>query len=394
MKTTEFINLDHDDNDAEVFNTDDFTVHGSKREETPEGFLIVKDCVLTRTGLFKYPARHFQPAAFNDRAPTDMITVYRDPADVFNKDAMATFSGIAMTNEHPAEMLTIHNIKKHQVGHVNGEVRRDGNKMLGDLMVTDSATITAIKSGKEQLSNGYYSKYDFNAGTTCDGESFDCKQYAMRGNHVALVIKGRAGHECRVTDKLEEDFPMETITINGVTYEASKQVVQAVAGLQINLDTAEQKLAEVPNLDAAVDSAVVAANASSQATIDAQKVEIESLNSQVANLDSQVDTRMDIIAGARKLNPKFDYANKDNATIQKDIVAEHCKDIKNLDSKDDAYIAARFDILVASKPSKLDAALGAHVTNLDEDDGMSESDKAREKATKNRQNMWKGQKSA
>lgn len=388
-----FVNHDEAHDSHEHFMTDAFRVGASKRSKTREGFLMVKDCVLTTVGVFTYLAADFQPHAFNDKQPLDTIRVYRAPDEMFNRDSMDSFAGVVMTNNHPpnGDMINQSNVKRLQVGHLNGGVKKKDNSLVGDLIVTDASTIREIEAGKEQLSNGYYSKYDFNAGKTPDGENFDCRQIMIRGNHISLVLKGRAGSECRVTDEsINQETPMETVTINGVSYEASKQVVQAVGVLQGNLSDVHDQLANIPNTDAAIATATTALQDEHKAVVDTKDAEIKDLQGQVSNMDAAVDIKLAVIAGARKLDPKFVFTNKDTAAIRRESVAAVCKDITNLGECSEEYISARFDAEVArcKTPSTLDTALATTDARAGED-GKSETEKAREKRMLANQDAWK-----
>jgi hypothetical protein len=64
----------------------------------------------------------------------------------------------------------------------------------------DKATIADVEGGKRELSNGYASLIDFTPGETVNGQHYDAVQRQIRGNHVAVVDKGRAGPMCRIGD--------------------------------------------------------------------------------------------------------------------------------------------------------------------------------------------------
>jgi len=65
--------------------------------------------------------------------------------------------------------------------------------MIADLLITDAYAINLVKNGLREVSNGYDAQYTDNG----DGTG---SQSTIRGNHVALVSKGRCGSACAVKD--------------------------------------------------------------------------------------------------------------------------------------------------------------------------------------------------
>lgn len=370
------------------------TQSGTQRSITAQGYLLIKDCKLARAGVLEYKASHFQPHAFNDRAPNDMIRVYRSPEEV--ERAAAGFSGAPVTDNHPSQMLNTKNTKRYQKGHVNGDVVVTDGVMVADLVITDSTTIQNIQNGKEELSNGYFSQYDFTPGVSPEGDAYDAIQHSIRPNHVALVHQGRCGFECRVSDaldeiddKLDEGKPMAIVTINGVSYEASEQVGQAVAILQATADKADKALKELEGVDARIEKAVNDAKTEMQATIDKKDGEIDALKSQMPTadgLDKMAAERQAVLDKAKTLVPKANFDGKSLEDIRTAVVVACCDGIDEDTAKEkgDVYIAARFDGLETKKsaPSQMQRILSNSISQphptIDQEN-MSESEKARMK---------------
>lgn len=153
---------------------------------TPEGFLRV-DARLTRTGVFEYGDRD-----------GNRWGELRTEDEVFSPEALQSFELTVLTDEHPTSFVDASNVRELQVGHVGSDVRRDGDYVRATVMVTDQATIDAIKAGKVELSCGYTAKVLKEDGVSEDGTPFAARQTMIRGNHVAIVDKGRAGPECRL----------------------------------------------------------------------------------------------------------------------------------------------------------------------------------------------------
>src|SRR5690606_27126345 len=72
-----------------------------------------------------------------------------------------------------------------------------------DMLITHADTIADIDKGKRELSCGYSCDLEHVPGEWIDPRTgvahrYDAIQRNIRGNHVAVVSKGRAGPEARV----------------------------------------------------------------------------------------------------------------------------------------------------------------------------------------------------
>lgn len=160
--------------------------------KTPEGFLICKNVPIARTGYQQYLSSEIEDGG----DPSEIVSVYRAPKEVFSRETLASFEGKPVTNGHPNEDVTPRNYKKYQKGHVQ-RVRMgtgdDGDKIVADLYITDPDLIDEIMSGKREVSAGYYAEdRKEDSGRIC--------QTKIRGNHVAVVDEGRAGHSVAIRD--------------------------------------------------------------------------------------------------------------------------------------------------------------------------------------------------
>lgn len=157
--------------------------------ETAEGFLICKNVPIARTGMQEYAARDLML----DGDPERMIKVNRYEADVFEPAALASFEGKPVTDGHPPEEVEPANFASYAKGHIQ-RVRREGDFMVADLYINDPILINDVRNGiKREVSCGYICEY------TADGDGY--KQSKIRGNHVAVVPRGRAGHEVAIKDE-------------------------------------------------------------------------------------------------------------------------------------------------------------------------------------------------
>lgn len=160
--------------------------------DTPEGFLICKDVPIARTGPQDYLARELQL----DGDPDRLITVQRHPEDVFEEATLASFEGKPICDGHPPENVGPENYAAYTKGHVQN-VRRDGEYIVADLYINDANLANEVRNNvKREVSCGYLCNY------VPDGDGY--RQERIRGNHVAVVPKGRAGAAVAIHDTAPE----------------------------------------------------------------------------------------------------------------------------------------------------------------------------------------------
>ena len=164
------------------------------RELTPEGFLLCRGAVMTRTGELLY-TRGETPI---DPGPDNIAHIHRTEAEVFRPATIASANGKPVVNEHPTSDVTPDNWKRLAVGVIldcrRGKFPED-DLLLADLLITDKAAIKLIDEGKVELSCGYDADYE------PDGEQpGHGYQSNILINHVALVASGRCGPRCSIAD--------------------------------------------------------------------------------------------------------------------------------------------------------------------------------------------------
>lgn len=319
--------------------TDTLTVDTVKR--TREGYLVA-DARAARIGIQEYTGREVDPdgtLGLRDRA---IVRVLRPESEVFHKDTIASFSTIAVTNDHPPEAVTADNWRKYGVGETGDEILRDGKFMRVPLAIRDAAAIRAFEGGKQELSCGYTCDVDPTAGTTEDGLQYDAIQRNIRGNHVALVARGRAGSEVRIGD--ENTMTLKTITVDGIPVETTDAAATVISTLQGRLATAD-------TARATADAAHASALAARDSQLAAKDAEIDTLKAQVltdAALDDRVAARADLIGKAKAITGDANFVTKglSDAAIRKAVVSAKVPTLAADASQ--TYIDARFDILAES----------------------------------------------
>ena len=178
--------------------------------ETGEGFLICRNVPIARTGDQDYLGREI---GLTGQEAECVITVHRSPEEVFSSAALASFEGKPATNDHPPELIGPDDVAVYEKGHVQNVRRGTGEwaeYVVADLHIHDRELIEAVQRGKREISCGYECDYVDNGDGTYS-------QKNIRGNHVAVVERGRAGKRAAILDsdikKVAETPPERKVTM-------------------------------------------------------------------------------------------------------------------------------------------------------------------------------------
>lgn len=161
--------------------------------ETGEGFLICRNVPIARTGTQEYLGREI---GLTGADADQIVTVYRFPEEVFADAALASFEGKPATNDHPPDLIGPDDAAIYEKGHAQNIRRGSGewaDYILADLHIHDRELIDAIQGGKREISCGYACEYVRNSDGTYS-------QKNIRGNHIAVVDRGRAGKLAAILD--------------------------------------------------------------------------------------------------------------------------------------------------------------------------------------------------
>lgn len=328
-----------------------------------DGYLVAQ-ALAARAGVYDYLGSEVDPQGAKFK-PNDVVKVYRPAEEVFAADSVASFFAKPITNDHPTVSVTADNWKQHTRGAVMGAKRRviDKEEYLAfDLALMDADAISAVESGKRELSNGYACDLAFEDGTAPDGTAYQAVQRNIRGNHVAIVDRGRAGSQCRIGDA-KSDGGNEWSACDAlphlIDHLKGKRSMNFIMldGLKVDLDDGDAVKALVTKLQTQASDAITARDtAVSQtvadaATIVAKDAEIAALTQKLADaaitpakLADAAKEYADVQEKAKALGVQF-AADADTASIKKAVV-----DAKMGDKAKDypaEHIAIAFDSLTA-----------------------------------------------
>ncbi|WRH62047.1 MAG: DUF2213 domain-containing protein [Fuscovulum sp.] len=304
---------------------DNATVSGIRR--TAEGYLVA-DAKVARTGIQLYSGAEL---GLTDRP---IVRVWRPEDEVFADKAMRTFAHRPVTINHPSDLVTADTWKSVAVGQTGDEVIRDGAFVRVPLVLMDAAAIAAVESGTRELSMGYTSQIEFADGVTPDGEPYDAIQRDMRMNHLAIVAKARGGSELKIGDKetdMADAIKTRTVMVDGLPIEVADAAATIIEKLQGDLTAARKQVTD------------------GETAIAKKDAEIDDLKGKVltdAQIDARAQARADLLGKARAIAATIVTDGKSDAEIRKAAVVAKLGDAA-VEGKSDAYVEARFDILVA-----------------------------------------------
>lgn len=164
------------------------SIVGSRR--TRDGYLVA-EVRFARAGVYRYMGLEL---GMSDAS----VNVYRPLDEVFAAQTMRSFAHVPITVDHPAVGVTEKNWRAFSVGHLDGEIYRDGEFVRASIVIQDRAAIQAVERGKQELSAGYQCEIEISDGIAPDGTAYKAIQRGIIGNHIAIVERGRAGHQCRI----------------------------------------------------------------------------------------------------------------------------------------------------------------------------------------------------
>lgn len=163
---------------------------------TPEGYLICLNVPIARTGSQQYLRSEL---GLLDGDTNSIVDVMRTEAEVFAAATIASFEGKPVTDDHPPVSVTAENIVAYGNGHAQNIRRGIGEEsdlLLADLVINAPKLIQEIQNGRREISCGYDCEY-------MQDEQGRLYQSSIRGNHVAVVPAGRAGHRVAIKDSDE-----------------------------------------------------------------------------------------------------------------------------------------------------------------------------------------------
>ena len=289
--------------------------------KTPEGYLICYDVNIARIGVQDYLGSEVG-------SDETIVKVNRPPEEVFKPATVASFEGKPFTNDHPFELLDVNNTSVYSKGHLqNIRVSDDKVYLIGDIVVTDSQTITDIENGKREVSAGY------NCDCLQDSEG-NWYQANIIGNHVALVDKGRAGEKVRINDQKKEKKPMDKENVLGKLFKAfakdaePDELAEALKAVhQKDEDTVGKRLEQLDAQIASLTQKLDAMTAQEDEEPEEEKTALDACEKELQDAENEESEKKEMEDEVANNDPKLIEAQEEKAQEDEDTTEEIKKEI-------------------------------------------------------------------
>lgn len=282
----------------------------------PDGRLIV-DAYTTRVGVFEYPK--------NGR----IVRELRHPDDVFDRVSMDTFAHLPVTNRHPSKMLTAKTARTHMVGASGERVERDGDYMRQTLMIADAELIEAMERGDQvEISNGYYCDLEERPGVDPVYGHYDVRQRNIRGNHHAVVERGRAGSTVRARMDEAETLAEPAIEKTDLHWSGGRAILLNMADHEAQARALNNRIKELETQVEKLDGELK----TETARADAAHGKLEVAEKKIGDLEAAAQSRQDAVQ-SEALSREKKRADDAEALV------------RNFDARFDAAVAARSKLM-------------------------------------------------
>ena len=353
-------------------------IKDTDRVYTSEGYLVVP-ARISRTGTMQYLRSEVEDGVEDG---DEVVNVYRSVDEVFNSDTLASFVNKPITDDHPPEQVNAENAKNYAVGMSGDSIEREGDYTKAKLIITNADAIRNIESGKVELSAGYTADIEKEEGITDSGEKYDYVQKNIRGNHIAIVERGRAGAACKVADNsTTKGENMTNVVVGDLSYNLKdeQQASAAVTALQ----TAKTELSA--QLEDSKEQ-----NEKLTKKLDENKAQLDvALASHPTDdqISAEVQELVRVVDAARGiLGDGFKFEGGTAIDVMRSVVKNKHSDMDTTGKSDD-YIVACFDCVLkqAEKaPTAIESSLlDADMEKEEQEDEEDPMEKARDKFLEN-----------
>ena len=284
----------------------------SARHYDDNGFLIVDSTVITKAAVNPYYGKEIPDYESLGLDAEKIYNMLRDPAEL--EKGMHTLGEKQLLIKHI--FVSADEPQKESIaGTIGSNLEMVGDDVKGSLTVWDKEAINLIESGKlAELSASYFYDPVMKSGTF-NGQPYDGIMTNIRGNHVALVERGRIGRDALVADALPKLMELNMKLKKGAAAKvnlAAKAILVA-KGLAADADLTPDEIKELIT--------VVAENIEPTAedTEEAEKLKgatDEDEEEEVAKDTDETETADDEDEEAEKAEPEVKKAAMDAAIKQ------------------------------------------------------------------------------
>jgi len=311
-----------------------------------------------------------------------LIKLLRPTMEVFNPQSMKSFEGVPVTDNHPpTNVVDSTNVKDVQVGFSRKvSASSDGESVDAVVLIQDEKTIKSVMGGKDQISLGYQAEVDFTPGVDGVYGVYDARMTDIRGNHIAIVDRARAGSDFRLNDNQQQrKTEMKTRVVDGKSFELSDDAAACFDAMKVDVAA---KTSEITTLKITLTD-TTAALETVKGERDAAKAKTLTDSDVDEQVAARVKARIELVDAAIKVIADGDFAGKTDKEIRLEVIKKLSgSKVTIADNATDEYINAVYNTLVATakpKSTALGDGLGGDPATV------NDADSAREKMVKSRQ---------
>lgn len=206
------------------------------RRVDTDGRMFVKTSHISKAGVNPYYGREIPKWDELGLDPDKVYQVFRPPEEL--EKGASTFNTIPILAIHTH--VTAENPKKEEIiGSTGSNAVFDGIHLDNALGFWDAQYIDKIDDETQRELSCSYRYIPVLASGTYNGAQYDIKMTQIEGNHVALVVEGRAGPDVLVADsKIHHPVKGNSVKLNPKQKTALKaHVAKLVAMDEASLDT-------------------------------------------------------------------------------------------------------------------------------------------------------------
>lgn len=356
--------------------------------DAENGFLNIRNVPIACAGVFDY-----RMADGTTKREAKL------PTEILSPSTVESANGKPITDNHPPTMLGKDTVRSYMKGLTATNAHVENDMLKVDLTIFDEALINEISAGKEELSIGFTTELEEIQGSY-KGEVYDSVQKNIHINHVAVVDRGRAGHDIRLsgdsaemiintdTEKENGTLDVKEVKLNGETIRVDAKDAEKVGKADSKLTKVDELKKKIAKLEEELKEAEASEkDLSSKATESEKEVKekadkLDALEKEYAEykeqysadaIDEIVTSRIDLQKSAEKyLSDSYDFSGKSDRDVKVDAIKAVNTDFDATDVSDER-VNGMFDALAWAPRNKHTVGWG----------GNKKDDRKREDSSEN-----------
>lgn len=206
------------------------------RRRDANGYLHVEISNISKANVCPYYGREIPDAQALGLEPDRIYQLYRDPEELAR--GAHTFNNLPLLNQHlpvNPDLWDDEIPNEAKIGSLGTDAGFAHPYLQNSLVVWSGRYQQAIEDDEQrELSCGYRYRADMTPGRTADGLCFDGVMREIIGNHVALVIEGRAGPDVVIGDEVMKLKSRTALMISGALAAVIRPKLAADAKVDIS----------------------------------------------------------------------------------------------------------------------------------------------------------------